>query len=98
MTNKRHRDKIRNQAISILGDSCVYCNTKERLEFHHLYYVNNENPHGVHSYSRHKETIKHPERFELVCHTCHQIITILNSDRDSWNKIGKVLQKYGGGL
>ena len=63
----------RKQALQNLGGKCVKCGSKDKLHLHHIKYAKdsvrwNDKSDDV---KRVKEALEHPERFELLCVTCH---------------------------
>lgn len=69
--------KIRSQALQILGGKCQECGRTDKLQLHHRYYAKDSIRPKVHrecgnrTIKRGKEAIAHPERFELLCLSCH---------------------------
>ena len=67
------------------GNVCYLCNQSKRKCFHlhHRVYHPTESDYPRNSRSMHvrrkrlKEAQDHPERFSLLCPTCHKLITIL---------------------
>ena len=80
----------RQKAISLLGGKCEICEDKNRLEFHHLYYAidSRKATAGIH-----KEVLQYPERFQLLCATCHRIITWIKKDMNGLNKARLILER-----
>ena len=67
--------KRRELVLQNLGGKCVNCGTKKRLHLHHVKYEKDsarwvEGKHDPYN-AREKEAYEHPERFELLCVTCH---------------------------
>jgi hypothetical protein len=83
-----HRNRQR--AYKMIGGCCQVCQSRDRLEFHHLYY-------GLDSRDSkqliHLEVFKHPERFQLLCRTCHSIVTLVQSDPRGLEKARLVLER-----
>lgn len=69
--------KRRNTAIELLGGKCEYCSENIDLQFHHKYYVEDSKK-QAHIF---KEVEKYPNRFELVCFECHNIITFVSKNK-----------------
>ena len=72
----------RKEATSLLGGKCIFCGSKINLQLHHRMYDK--------SYPKRRkvngkltgyrlnptfEAAKHPERFRLLCHKCHNVVT-----------------------
>lgn len=82
--------KQRKQVAELLGSVCVLCLKKfgKNFHFHHIGYRKNEKKHSDFSswylYNVYVLPIikKIPEKFALLCKTCHQLITILQSILD----------------
>ena len=74
---KNLRLKIRKIAVKLTGKECHFCNTTEKLHLHHLWYE----PDSVKSNAtgstteRIREAIRNPERFVLLCISCHSKLT-----------------------
>lgn len=64
----------------IHGSECHLCKSKKRLQLHHMYYApdsvrpKSHNENGSMTLKRKQEAIDHPERFLLVCLSCHNKI------------------------
>ena len=67
--NKANR-KRRREATRLLGGKCFVCGTNRRLEFHHIKYARSSKRNW-----NEVEVLKHPERFRLLCHKCHNVVT-----------------------
>ena len=64
----------REEVLQNLGGKCVKCGAKLRLHLHHIKYEKDSvrwNDKSDDS-KRVKEALEHPERFELLCVTCHE--------------------------
>lgn len=79
--------KQRREALMLkFGDACYLCEQKARKGFnlHHIIYDSVESNYPRHSKSmsvrlkRLKEAEEHPERFRLLCPSCHHFITKLH--------------------
>ena len=89
------------KANKLLGGKCIFCGSKTALQRHHLKYDK--------SYPKRRkvngklvgyrlnpvyEALKHPERFRLLCHKCHNVMTygLFDTKRTKlvFKKIGKV--------
>ena len=66
---KAQRKKKR-EARRLLGGKCFVCGTNRRLEFHHIKYTRSSKQNW-----NEVEVLKHPERFRLLCHKCHNVVT-----------------------
>ena len=66
---KAQRKKKR-EARRLLGGKCFVCGTNRRLEFHHIKYTTSSKQNW-----NEVEVLKHPERFRLLCHKCHNVVT-----------------------
>lgn len=83
---KQERKKV----AELLGGVCVLCRKKfgKNFHFHHIGYRKNEKRHSDFSswylYNVYVLPIikKIPEKFALLCKTCHQLITILQAIND----------------
>lgn len=68
---------LRQKVIENLGGKCQDCGTTEKLQLHHRYYAKDSirpkvhNEAGNQTVRRVKEAIAHPERFSLLCLSCH---------------------------
>jgi len=67
--------KRRERVLEKLGGKCEGCGTTKRLHLHHVYYSKDsarwvEGKHDPYN-QREKEADEHPERFKLLCVTCH---------------------------
>ena len=90
---EQHKDyyyKARTKAIKLLGGSCDVCRDTEMLEFHHLYYGLDSRTNFAFTFY---EVLKHPERFQLLCRTCHQIITRIDKDPRGIQKAQLILER-----
>jgi hypothetical protein len=72
---KEDRQKI----VSLLGNKCCVCDKDRKyLHLHHIKYDEHSNyPRTSNGWSRIrrvKEALLYPEKFRLVCPTCHHII------------------------
>ena len=69
---KEYNNKLREKAYRVLGKFCWACNSTEKLCLHHNYYaVDSAKPgKGVGS-KRYLEAVNHPERFMVLCKSCH---------------------------
>ena len=80
----------RKQVAELLGGVCVLCLKKfgKNFHFHHIGYRKGEKKHSDFSswylYSLYVLPIikKIPDKFALLCKTCHQLITILQAIND----------------
>lgn len=64
---------IRQRAILKLGGKCQSCGKEDNLHLHHVKYAE-DSPRWDESgeyWKRAKEALEHPERFELLCKSCH---------------------------
>ena len=71
----KNKLKRRKRVLEKLGGKCERCGTKHRLHLHHIYYAKDsvrwvEGKHDPYN-AREKEADQHPERFQLLCVTCH---------------------------
>jgi len=73
--------QIRRQAvIAAFGGECFVCGDADNLHLHHEQYVAGESDYPRHARSmsarlkRVEEAEKHPERFRLLCATCHGLV------------------------
>jgi len=65
--------RIRDKAIQNLGGKCTDCGATEYLHLHHITYAKDSVRASDKSDDsrRAKEAFEHPERFMLLCKTCH---------------------------
>lgn len=84
--NKLYLQKKRKKAEELLGGKCERCGEKEKLQFHHIYYIK--------SYQANiqNEVVKHPEQFELLCQQCHVLTGIAKHSPHKIELIYKKLQ------
>ena len=68
--NKTVPPKRRKEVIRDLGGKCFVCGTHRQLEFHHIKYTRSSKQNW-----NEVEVLKHPERFRLLCHKCHNVVT-----------------------
>ncbi len=89
--NKTDKIKLkRKQAAQLLGNVCKIClkQSKKNLHFHHIGYQKDEKKHSdFKSWVDYNEyvlpiIINNPNRFTLLCITCHRLISILQSIKD----------------
>lgn len=82
--------KKRIEAAEALGGRCAICEKKfgKRFQFHHVYYPDGWLVHSdFSSNARYNEYIlpkivTNPEIFRLLCHTCHRLVSIIQSIKD----------------
>ena len=85
----------------LLGGKCIFCGSKTALQRHHIkydkYYQKNRKVNGKwvgYRLNPVYEALKHPERFRLLCHKCHNVVTygLLDTKRTKlvFKKIGKI--------
>jgi len=80
----------RKKVASLLGGACMVCLKKfgKNFHFHHIVYRKDEKKHSdFNSWYLYNLYIlpiikKFPDRFALLCKTCHQLITILQAIKD----------------
>jgi len=70
---------IKQKAIENLGGKCKRCGIKENLQLHHKYYAKDsirptQHESGRATVNRAKESLEHPERFNLLCLSCHNSV------------------------
>lgn len=89
--NQIQRIKNKRQQIAkLLGDHCVLCLRKfgKNFHFHHIGYRDNEKKHSdFKSWSDYNNYVlpiieKIPEKFSLLCNTCHRLVSILQAIKD----------------
>lgn len=89
--NRLNEIKLKRRQISILlGGKCVLCLKKfgKNFHFHHIQYRIDEKKHSdFTSWVRYNEYVlpiieKIPEKFTLLCKTCHRLISILQCIKD----------------
>lgn len=64
---------------SIYGEECMICKSTKNLQLHHKHIapdsiVGKDNESGYDTIKRKRESIKHPERFLLICLSGHNKI------------------------
>lgn len=89
--NKIDKIKLKRKQVSILlGGKCTLClkNFGKNFHFHHIQYRIGEKRHSdFTSWMKYNEYVlpiiqKIPEKFSLLCNTCHRLISILQSIKD----------------
>jgi len=89
--NKIQKIKLkRKQVAELLGGKCILCLKKfgKNFHFHHIQYRINEKIHSdFNTWAQYNEYTlpiiqKIPEKFALLCNTCHRLISILQSIKD----------------
>lgn len=96
--NKIKETKIEREETAKLFDSCCYLCLKKfgkKFHFHHIGYRVDEKKHS--DFDSHYEYTmyilpiieKNPDRFSLLCMTCHYLITILQGikSQDRFNRV-----------
>ena len=97
-------ERIKEQRLSVLrslGSKCFVCGLpKQRLELHHRFYeADSVTPAKYHDRPQGgwekiiKEATDHPERFALLCHSCHKFVTWIEKDKEVLARLEKVLGK-----
>jgi Zn finger protein HypA/HybF involved in hydrogenase expression len=94
-------DKLRKEKQRLIqekfGGRCYICGRqKGKLELHHIYYEHDSPSSSSSSYDKLLiEEIKlHPERFILLCHFCHSIVTTLEKNKTMWIKLNEVMKLH----
>lgn len=89
--NKINKIKIKRKEIAqLLGGKCVLCLKKfgKNFHFHHIGYRDNEKRHSdFSSWVNYNEYVlpiiqRIPDKFALLCNTCHRLVSILQSIKD----------------
>ena len=83
--------KKRTELLIKFGSKCFVCEEREGdLHFHHLEY----GEYGKYGHAsmwrriqHNKEIEEFPERFKLLCNSCHSIVTILTKRKDLLQKL-----------
>lgn len=73
----------RKRALELLGVACWICGVSGKLEFHHKEYADGTKKWKLFKWSgapTHREVLKHPERFQLLCRDCHRILHYYQKD------------------
>jgi len=92
-SQRKRRKEVRQQVLDLVSNQCYYCNSKEKLELHHLYYAKDSvRPNGD-QWPRYQEVIAHPERFQVLCKFCHMVISWIQKDSVNWHKLAKIALK-----
>ena len=71
---REYIQKLRIKAFKKLGTFCWACYSTDKLHLHHDYYTKDSamsSKSGGHSEKRYREAIIHPERFMVLCSSCH---------------------------
>ena len=72
--------ELKLKITTIFGAKCELCKSNKNLQLHHVIYgpdsirPQSHNENGSHSLKRKQEAINHPERFLLICLSCHNKI------------------------
>lgn len=90
MNKIKHIKIKRAQVGALLGNKCNLCLKKfgKNFHFHHIGYRYNEKRHSdFKSWIKYNEYVlpiiqKLPEKFALLCNTCHRLISILQYIKD----------------
>lgn len=86
--NKNDKIKLKRKDIAVLlGGKCILClkNFGKNFHFHHIEYRSGEKKHSDFKlwieYNEYVLPIiqKIPEKFALLCNTCHRLISILQA-------------------
>ncbi len=80
----------RKKVATLLGGVCVLCLKKfgKNFQFHHIGYRDDEKKHSdFKSWVDYNEYVlpiipKFPDKFTLLCNTCHRLVSILQAIRD----------------
>ena len=68
----RCKRRKRAEALKILGNKCKKCGITEKLHLDHIYYaVDSIRTEDKNAFGRINECLKHPERFQILCASCH---------------------------
>jgi len=90
--NKINEIKLKRKQVAILlGGKCILCLKKfgKNFHFHHIQYRVGEKKHSdFTSWTSYNEYVlpiiqKIPEKFALLCNTCHRLISILQAIKDN---------------
>jgi len=71
---------LKQNALSAVCVKCQRCNVKDNLQLHHKYYAKDSIRPKVHreagnqTLKRWKEAVLHPERFQVLCLSCHNTV------------------------
>ena len=70
---REYNAKLRKHAYKKLSEFCWACNSKKHLCLHHDYYASNsvKSDANTGGSKRYLEAITHPERFIVLCSSCH---------------------------
>ena len=68
---REYNRKLRIKAYQKLGEFCWACGSKTRLSLHHDYYSHDSAKGSSVGSKRYLEAIRHPERFMVLCKSCH---------------------------
>lgn len=77
----------RNQALDLFGNKCEVCKDIENLQFHHRIYVES------HQQNVHLEVLRHPDRFVLLCRTCHLLVGIAKNHPRKYELVYQHIQQ-----
>jgi len=93
----------RSSVLRSLGSKCFVCGLpKQRLELHHRFYeadsVTPEKYHAGHQSGWEKiirEATNHPERFALLCNSCHKFVTWIERQPAMLVRLNQILNRVG---
>ncbi len=89
--NKKDKIKLKRKQVAILlGEKCILCLKKfgKKFHFHHIEYRIGEKKHSdFKSWIEYNEYVlpiieKLPDKFSLLCNTCHRLVSILQVIKD----------------
>ena len=72
--------ELKSKITKIFGSNCELCKSDKNLQLHHVIYgpdsirPKSHNENGSQSLKRKQEAVDHPERFLLICLSCHNKI------------------------
>lgn len=72
-------ERLKKIIKEIFGSKCMICKSIKNLQLHHEYIASDsipgkDNEHGWDTVKRKREAVKYPERFLLICLSCHNTI------------------------
>ncbi|MCZ6582670.1 MAG: hypothetical protein O6761_05820 [Thaumarchaeota archaeon] len=72
-------ERLKKRIKEIFGLKCMICQSVKNLQLHHKYLVpdsipGKDNENGWATVKRKREAVDHPERFSLICLSCHNSI------------------------
>jgi len=76
----KQTQELKLKITKVFGSNCQLCKSNKNLQLHHVIYgpdsirPKSHNENGSRSLKRKQEAVNHPERFLLICLSCHNKI------------------------